>query len=82
MSVQMTLRIEDALAAFIDEAVESGEGSRADIVNRAIGRELRRRSAEHDAKIYAAAAGAELESDAYAQWSAENAARVWSSEDA
>lgn len=80
MTVQMTLRIEDALAAFIDQAVESGEGSRADIVNRAIKRELRRRSAEHDARIYAAGGCSELESDAYTQWSAANATHVLSAD--
>ena len=76
MSVQMTLRVDEELAAFVDEAVKAGEGSRADVVNRAIRRELRRRAAEADARIYAADADPELESDAYAQWAAANAARV------
>lgn len=72
----MTLRIEDALAAFIDETVTAGEGSRADVVNRALRREMRRRAAEQDARIYAAGVDPDLESDSYAQWAAENAARV------
>ena len=78
MTVQMTIRVDDDLAAFVDRAVNSGEGSRADVINRAIKRELRRRGAEHDARIYASNAEHDLESDAYVAWAAGNAGRVWS----
>lgn len=72
----MTLRIEDALAVFIDQAVTAGEGSRADVVNRALRREMRRRAAEQDARIYATEVDPDLESDSYAQWAVANAAQV------
>ena len=78
MSVQMTIRVDDDLAAFIDQAAQAGEGSRADVINRAIRREIRRRAAEQDAQIYAASADPDLESDAYAVWAARNAGQVWS----
>jgi predicted transcriptional regulator len=78
MSVQMTIRVDDDLAAFIDQAAQAGEGSRADVINRAIRREIRRRAAEQDAQIYAAGADPDLESDAYAVWAARNAGQVWS----
>lgn len=68
MTVQMTIRVDDDLAAFIDQAAEAGEGSRADVINRAIKREIRRRAAERDAQIYAASADPGLESDAYGEW--------------
>lgn len=78
MSVQMTIRVEDDLAAFVDAASRAGEGSRADVINRALRREIRRRAAERDARIYAATSDGELESDAYAAWAARNAAAMWS----
>lgn len=78
MSVQMTIRVDDESAAFIDQASNAGEGSRADVINRAIKREIRRRAAERDAQIYAAGADPDLESDAYGEWAASNAGRVWS----
>lgn len=78
MSVQMTIRVDDDLAAFIDQAAQSGEGSRADVINRAIRREIRRRGAERDAQIYAANTDLDLESDAYGAWAARNAGQVWS----
>lgn len=56
MTIQMTIRVDDDLATFVDEAVNEGEGSRADIINRAIRREVRRRRAETDAQIYALSA--------------------------
>lgn len=67
-----------ASAAFIDQEAESGRGSRADVVNRAIKREIRRRAAEHDAQIYVSGADPDVESDAYGQWAAGNARHVWS----
>lgn len=78
MSVQMTIRVDDDLAAFIDQAAKAGEGSRADVINHAIAREIRRRAAEQDAQIYAASADPDLESDAYAEWAARNARQVLS----
>ncbi len=78
MSVQMTIRVDADLAAFIDQAAKAGEGSRADVINRAIKREIRRRAAERDAQIYASSADPDLESDAYAVWAARNASQVWS----
>ncbi len=77
MSVQMTIRVDDDLAAFIDQATKAGEGSRADVINRVIKREIRRRAAAHDAQIYASSADPDLESDAYTTWATHNAGRVW-----
>lgn len=74
----MTLRVDEELAAFIDRAAMAGEGSRADVVNAAIRREMRRRDARRDAQIYATTADTDLESDAYAQWSERNAVQVLS----
>ncbi|MEO6957261.1 MAG: hypothetical protein ABI137_11015 [Antricoccus sp.] len=78
MSTQMTIRIDDDATAFIDQATKAGEGSRADVINRAIKREMRRRGAAADAQIYAASADPDLDSDKYAQWAALNGAHVWS----
>lgn len=72
----MTIRVDEDLAAFIDQAVKAGEGSRADVINRAIRREIRRRGAERDAQIYARSTDPDLESDAYAAWAAGNAVRL------
>ena len=78
MSVQMTIRVDDELAAFVDQAAQAGEGSRADVINRAIRREVRRRAAMRDAEVYAATTDPELDSDAYAAWASRNADQVWS----
>jgi predicted transcriptional regulator len=78
MSVQMTIRVDDNLAAFVDQAANAGEGSRADVINRAIKREIRRRAAERDAQIYASQQDPDLDSDAYAIWATRNAGQVWS----
>jgi predicted transcriptional regulator len=78
MSVQMTIRVDDDLAAFIDQAAKAGEGSRADVINRVIKREIRRRAAAQDAQVYASSADPDLESDAYAEWATRNASQVWS----
>lgn len=74
----MTIRVDDDLAAFVDEAARAGEGSRADVINRAIRREMRRRHAESDARIYASSTDRDLESDAYAAWAARNAQQILS----
>jgi predicted transcriptional regulator len=78
MSVQMTIRVDDDLAVFIDHAAKAGGGSRADVINRAIRREIRRRAAQRDAQIYASSADPDLESDAYGRWAARNAEQLWS----
>lgn len=77
MSVQMTIRLGDDLAAFVDDAARAGEGSRAEIISRALQREVRRRAAERDAEIYATIRYA-AEDDAYATWAADNTAAAWS----
>ncbi len=74
----MTIRVDDAHAVFIDQAANAGEGSRADVINRAIKREMRRRAAERDAQIYAAGVDPELESDSYTAWIARTTGQVWS----
>lgn len=78
MSVQMTIRVDDDLAAFVDRRVKAGEGSRADVINRALRQEIQRRVAARDAQIYSASNGADLESDAYSRWATRNAADIWS----
>ena len=78
MATQMTIRIDEDLAAFVDQAAQSGEGSRADVINRVIRRELRRRAAVRDAQIYASITDSDVESDAYAQWATSNADQVFS----
>lgn len=78
MSVQMTIWMDDDLAVFVDQAVLAGEGSRADVINRAISREIRWRGAERDARLYSSSTDSDLESDAYAAWAARTADRVWS----
>ena len=76
MTVQMTIRVDDDLASFVDEAVRAGEGSRAEVINRALQREVRRRTAERDAQIYASTVDPDLDSDAYAEWASRNAQRL------
>lgn len=70
MSVQMTIRVDDDLAAFVDQATQAGEGSRAEVINRALRREIRRRGAERDAQVYASTSDPDLDSDSYAAWAA------------
>lgn len=77
MTVQMTVRVDNTLAAFVDEQVAAGGGSRADVINHALRRELRRRIAARDALIYAATEEADLSDDAYAQWAERNASQMW-----
>lgn len=76
MTQQMTIRIDDEAAAFVDRASRAGEGSRADVINRALRREMRRRLAAADAAIYVASADPDLESDAYAAWARAQAATL------
>ena len=77
-SVQMTIRVDDDLTVFIDQAARAGEGSRADIINRAIRRKVRRRAAQQDAQVYAPSADPGLETDAYAEWAVRSAGQAWS----
>jgi Arc/MetJ-type ribon-helix-helix transcriptional regulator len=52
MSTQITVRIPDELAAFLDGLVSSGDASsRADAVTRALVHEQRRRRAEADLEV-------------------------------
>jgi predicted transcriptional regulator len=74
MSVQMTIRVDDELAAFVDQEAQEADASRAEIINRALRREIRRRTAQRDAQIYASVSDPDLDSDAYAAWTAKNAA--------
>ena len=53
MNVQMTVRIPDDVAEFVDQQVSDGAKSRADVITRALKREQRRQRAQHDALIYA-----------------------------
>ncbi len=78
MSTQMTIRVDDDLAAFVDQAAKESGGSRADVINRAIRREVRRRAAEMDAQIYASSTDPDLESDHYQQWAERNANQMFS----
>lgn len=56
MSTQIAVRLDDDLVTFVDELVKAGEApSRAAVVTRALQREQRRKVAERDAAILAAA---------------------------
>ena len=68
MTVQMTIRVDDELAAFVDETVKAGMGSRADVINRALRREIRRQAAQRDAQIYATTVDPDLDADAFGEW--------------
>lgn len=77
MTTQMTIRVDDEAAAFVDRAVHDGEGTRAAVINRALRREMRRRHAEQDAAIYAATTDPDLDSDAYTTWAEKNAVALF-----
>jgi Arc/MetJ-type ribon-helix-helix transcriptional regulator len=52
MSVQLTVRIPDELAGFVDQDVAEGRAaSRADAIAKALAREQRRRAAERDVEL-------------------------------
>jgi Arc/MetJ-type ribon-helix-helix transcriptional regulator len=51
MTVQMTVRLPDSLAAFVDQRVAEGEGSRASVIANALERERRRREIEHEIAV-------------------------------
>ena len=57
MTIQIAVRLPDAIVAFVDEEVVHGNArSRADVVARALAREQRRVIAERDAAILGASA--------------------------
>jgi Arc/MetJ-type ribon-helix-helix transcriptional regulator len=58
MSVQLTVRIPDELAGFVDQDVAEGRAvSRADAIAKALAREQRRRAAERDVELLLAHRG-------------------------
>ncbi len=70
MSKQIAIRLPDELVEYIDQAVEDGLApSRAALVAQAVGCDRRRRRAERDAEILAAA-GADRDLDALAAYAA------------
>ncbi len=75
MKTQITVRIPEECAEFMDGLVAAGVGAtRAEVVTRALRREQRRHAAEHDARIYASTADADL--DELAAWSSANLGAV------
>lgn len=71
MSTQMTVRIPDDLATFVDNQVAAGAvASRAEAIAVALRHEQRRLAAQRDAAIYAAA-GSDTDMNALAAWTAE-----------
>ena len=76
MTVQMTVRIPDALAEFVDSEVANGAKSRAEVIARALRREVRRKHAEQDAAIYAAMPP-DQDEPRWAEWATRNASEVW-----
>jgi Arc/MetJ-type ribon-helix-helix transcriptional regulator len=69
MTVQIAVRLDEELVAFVDEVVaDGGAASRAQVVARALERERRRRIAARDAAIYAAGSDAEDDLDALARY--------------
>ncbi|MEV4637258.1 ribbon-helix-helix domain-containing protein [Actinoplanes sp. NPDC049548] len=70
MSVQMTVRLPDDVAAFVDRQVAEGTAeSRAAAITAALRREQRTIAARRDAQIYAAAS-ADPDADALASYAA------------
>ncbi|MEV8507691.1 ribbon-helix-helix domain-containing protein [Actinoplanes sp. NPDC051475] len=70
MTVQMTVRLPDDIAAFVDRQVEEGTAdSRAAAITAALRRMQRSLSAQRDAQIYAAAA-ADADADSLAAYAA------------
>lgn len=70
MTIQIAVRLDEEIVAFVDEQVRSGAASsRAAVVARALEHERRREAAARDARIYAAVAGAD-DLDGLAAWAA------------
>ncbi len=71
MSVQLTVRIPDELAGFVDQDVADGRAaSRADAIAKALAREQRRRAAERDAELLIAHQGERSDLDGLAEHAA------------
>ncbi len=74
MSIQIAVRLPDAMVEFLDELVAEGQApSRASVVERALAREFRRQIAARDAAILAAAAagGQDRDLDGLAAYAAQ-----------
>lgn len=68
MSVQLTVRIPDELAGFVDQDVAEGRAvSRADAIAKALAREQRRRAAERDVELLLAHRGEPHDLDGLAE---------------
>lgn len=68
MSVQLTVRIPDELASFVDQDVADGHAtSRADAIAKALAREQRRRAAERDVELLIAHKGEPNDLDGLAE---------------
>jgi Arc/MetJ-type ribon-helix-helix transcriptional regulator len=68
MSVQLTVRIPDELASFVDQDVADGRAaSRADAIAKALAREQRRRVAERDVELLIAHRGEHNDLDGLAE---------------
>jgi Arc/MetJ-type ribon-helix-helix transcriptional regulator len=84
MTVQMTVRLSEESAAYLDELVSSGQvASRAAALDKLVRRQRRREAAEADAMVYArlrAERGSDEQQEerAWADWASANAATVWS----
>jgi len=71
MSVQLTVRIPDELAGFVDQDVADGRAaSRADAIAKALAREQRRRAAERDVELLIAHHGEPSDLDGLAEHAA------------
>jgi Arc/MetJ-type ribon-helix-helix transcriptional regulator len=72
MSVQLTVRIPDELAGFVDQDVADGRAvSRADAIAKALAREQRRRVAERDVALLIAHKRGRNDLDGLAEYSAD-----------
>jgi Arc/MetJ-type ribon-helix-helix transcriptional regulator len=70
MTTQIAVRLPDEMVEFLDRLVAEGLApSRAAVVERAVAREIRRRTAARDAEILAAA-GPDADLDALADYAA------------
>ncbi|WP_111836338.1 ribbon-helix-helix domain-containing protein [Actinomyces bovis] len=73
MSTQIAVRLPEDLVSFLDDLVARGEApSRAVVVNRALERERRERTAAEDAHILASV-GPQDDLDALVEWTARTA---------
>ncbi|MGL5851513.1 MAG: YlcI/YnfO family protein [Phycicoccus sp.] len=77
MSVQVSVRLADSLVAQVDALVRSGAArSRAEVVESALERELRRRLYERDAVILAERRGEPDDLDGLVEWLVEHPSPV------